>query len=60
MAGYGKHKFCDVCKKLCSQLNNRSSMAVSASSKNGSSQHGQSRPDTATVSISTPPNSTTE
>ncbi|CAD6258126.1 unnamed protein product [Miscanthus lutarioriparius] len=42
-------------KKLCSQLNNRSSMAVSASSKNGSSQHGQSRPDTATVSTSTPP-----
>ncbi|OQU82913.1 transcription factor LHW isoform X2 [Sorghum bicolor] len=42
-------------KKLCSQLNNRSSMAVSASAKNGSSQHGQSRPDTATVSTSTPP-----
>lgn len=42
-------------KKLCSQLNNRSSMAVSASAKNASSQHGQSRPDTATVSTSTPP-----
>lgn len=41
-------------KKLCSQLNNRSSMAVSASAKNASSQHGQSRPDTATVSTSTP------
>uniref|UniRef100_A0A804MK24 BHLH domain-containing protein n=2 Tax=Zea mays TaxID=4577 RepID=A0A804MK24_MAIZE len=43
-------------KKLCSQLNNRSSMAASASVKNTSSQHGQSRPDTATVSTSTPPN----
>ncbi|XP_062197423.1 transcription factor LHW-like isoform X1 [Phragmites australis] len=73
-------------KKLCSHLNNRSSLAVSASVKNASSQHGQSRslhgsfhahsddssskissqcpvtsephscPDTATVSISTPPN----
>jgi hypothetical protein len=30
-------------KKLCSQLNNRSSMAASASVKNASSQHGQSR-----------------
>jgi hypothetical protein len=28
-------------KKLCSQLNNRSSMAASASVKNASSQHGQ-------------------
>ncbi|CAL4989510.1 unnamed protein product [Urochloa decumbens] len=73
-------------KKLCSQLNNRSSMAASGSVKNASSQHGQSRsvhgvfhvrsddssskifsqfpvtsernsrPDTATVSASTPPN----
>ncbi|OEL35659.1 Transcription factor LHW [Dichanthelium oligosanthes] len=30
-------------KKLCSQLNNRSSMSASASVKNASSQHGQSR-----------------
>ena len=30
-------------KKLCSQLNNRSSTAASASVKNASSQHGQSR-----------------
>ncbi|KAL6658371.1 hypothetical protein ACP70R_003957 [Stipagrostis hirtigluma subsp. patula] len=30
-------------KKLCSQLNNRSSMAVSASVKNSSNQHGQPR-----------------
>ncbi|AQK58833.1 Putative HLH DNA-binding domain superfamily protein [Zea mays] len=43
-------------KKLCSQLNNRSSMAASASAKNALSQHGQSRPDTATVSTRTPPN----
>ncbi|WVZ54337.1 hypothetical protein U9M48_005148 [Paspalum notatum var. saurae] len=43
-------------KKLCSQLNNRSSMAVSASIKNASSQHGQSRSDTATMSTSTLPN----
>uniref|UniRef100_A0A0D3HIH0 BHLH domain-containing protein n=1 Tax=Oryza barthii TaxID=65489 RepID=A0A0D3HIH0_9ORYZ len=31
-------------KKLCSQLNNRSSMAVSSSVKNSSSQQGRSRP----------------
>ncbi|KAJ1274413.1 hypothetical protein BS78_05G059800 [Paspalum vaginatum] len=43
-------------KKLCSQLNNRSSMAVSASVKNVSSQHGQSCSDTATMSTSTLPN----
>lgn len=30
-------------KKFCSQINNRSSMAASASVKNTSSQHGQSR-----------------
>ncbi|KAF0918009.1 hypothetical protein E2562_021701 [Oryza meyeriana var. granulata] len=38
-------------KKLCSQLNNRSSMAVSSSVKNASSQQGRSRPSHGTSNV---------
>jgi diadenosine tetraphosphatase ApaH/serine/threonine PP2A family protein phosphatase len=52
----GNKKIVMFAKKLCSQLNNRSSLAASASAKNTSRQHGQSLIDNAIVSTSTPPN----
>lgn len=52
----GNTKFVMFAKKLCSQLNNRSSQAASASAENTSRQHGQSLIDNAIVSTSTPPN----